>query len=123
MLRLRFPASNCDYDLSDLLVRLQEAVGVNDLVKPERLGDEWFERAIIQSVVDELLCLVQTRGIVCDFHHDVAANSEPLRQQLKQRERGRLGAQRTVEEDDSQAGRRLDQFLDGWAADRIEHHA
>ena len=38
--------SHCDDDLADLLVRLQEAVGLDDLVQRERPGDERLETAV-----------------------------------------------------------------------------
>ena len=54
------PESDRDDDLADLLVRLQVAVSLDDLIKRERLGDQRLEAAFGESVVDELLRPFQT---------------------------------------------------------------
>src|SRR5262245_3867110 len=110
-------------DLADLLVRLQVAVGLDDLLQRERFRDDWFETAVGQPRVDELLALLKAFGVCGDLQQDVAADRHPLAQHVEQRQRGRLRAQRPVEEDDPRAGRRLHELVHRGAADGVEHDA
>ena len=52
--RLRRTASNRDDDFTHLLVRLQVAVRLDDLVERERLGDKQLETAVSQPLIDKL---------------------------------------------------------------------
>jgi hypothetical protein len=110
-------------DLAELLVRFQIPVGLDDLLKRERLGDDRLQPAIRQTRVDERLGPFQTPGVARDLHHHVAADREPLSQDVEQGQRRRLRAQGPVEEDDAQTGRRLGEFGDGRAADGAENDA
>jgi hypothetical protein len=47
--------SHRDDGLADLLVRLQLAVGLDDLLEREGLGDDRLEAAVGEPVVDERL--------------------------------------------------------------------
>src|SRR6516165_373656 len=115
------PVSNRDDDLADLLVRLQVAVSLDDFLKRERLGDERLEAARGESIIHERLRPFQTLRVGRDLHHHVAANRDPLAQDVEQGEWRRLRAQRAVEEQDPQPGRRLRELREGRAADGVEY--
>ena len=57
--RLTCPASDRHDDLADLLVRLQVAVGLDDLLERERPGDDRLEAPVGEPFVDELLAPLQ----------------------------------------------------------------
>src|SRR4051794_37914040 len=94
----RNSALHGDDNLADLLVRLQETVGFDDLVEWECLGNERLEPSVGETFVDELLAAFEALWIESDFHHHVAADRQPASQDLEQRERSRFRAQRAVDE-------------------------
>jgi hypothetical protein len=47
--------SHSNDGLADLLVRLQVAVGLDDLAQRKRLGDDRFQRPIGQALFNKLL--------------------------------------------------------------------
>src|SRR5215813_8483137 len=109
--------SYCDDDLADLLVRLQEAVGLDDLLQRERPGDQRLETTVRQPRVHELLALLEALRVRSDLQQDIASDRHPLAQNVEQRQRSRLRAERAVEEHNSRTGRRLHQLVHRGAAD------
>ena len=93
------PASDRHHDPADLLVRLQEAVGLDDFLERERPGDDRLEASVGEPLVDESLAAFQASRVARDFHQHVAADREPPAQDVEHGERCRLRAQGTVEED------------------------
>jgi hypothetical protein len=96
-------------------------VSLDDFLKRERLGDERLEPARSESVIHERLGPVQTLWVGRDLHHHVAANRDPIAQDVEQGQWRRLRAQRTVEEQDPQPGGRLSELSEGRAVDGVEY--
>src|SRR5947209_19631458 len=76
--------SDRNHDLAELLVRLQVAVRLDDLLERERPGDDWLEAPVGQPLGDEPLPPLQPRGVGGDFHQAVAADRLALDQDVEQ---------------------------------------
>src|SRR5262247_2173631 len=98
-------ASHPHDDLADLLVRLQVAMSLDDLLKREGLGDDRRQAAISQAVGDEALTALQPRRVAGRVERDLrqpkAAQHDGLSDQLQGGNSRRLRTQGPVDEDDA----------------------
>src|SRR6516225_3787473 len=97
-------ASHPHDDLADLLVRLQVAMSLDDLLEREGLGDDRLQAAISQTLVDETFTTLQpgrVAGRERDLRQPKAAQDDGLSQQLQGGHSRRLRTQGPVDEDDA----------------------
>src|SRR5262245_29234264 len=103
-------ASHPHDDLADLLVRLQVAMSLDDLLKREGLGDDRLQAAISQALVDETFPTLQSGRVERDLRHPKAAQDDELGHQLQGGHSCRLRPQGPVDEDDAVGHRRPTSF-------------
>src|SRR5262247_4685162 len=87
-------ASHPHDDLADLLVRLQVAMSLDDLLEREGLGDDRLQAAISQAVGDETFTTLQPGRVAGrverDLRQPIAAQDDGLGQELQGGHRRRL---------------------------------
>jgi hypothetical protein len=64
-------ASHPHDDLADLLIRLQVAMSLNDLLEPEGLGDDRLQAAICQAVGDKTFATLQSGRVAGRVERDL----------------------------------------------------
>src|SRR5215467_4718412 len=97
-------ASHRHDDLADLLVRLQVAMSLYDLLERESLGDDRLQAAISQALVDETFAARQPSRVARrerDLRQPIAAQDDGLTQQLQGGHSRRLRTQDPIDEDDA----------------------
>src|SRR5882672_3956159 len=112
--------SDRDDDLADLFARLDEAMGVCDLVEGEGAGDRRTQRPFGEAAANEALQRCKLGVVPHETGKGEAANGEVARENVEGRHHRWLGRERAIKDQSAAICSRPCKLRECGATDRIE---